>query len=295
MALIDNFSLEPKPKRQKIDNNNEFSSSSTSSSCGHCWVCYGVCTACKSTVDNRQGRSFDYLFDGLQLSHDAVALTKRLVTKLSCLNEKKLHLVLDLDHTLLHTIRVSSLTEAEKYLIEEAGSNTRDDLRKLKAKGDPMEYLTKLRPFVRDFLKEANEMFTMYVYTKGNRDYAKAILDVIDPKQIYFGKRVITRDESPYTKTLDLVLADERGVVIVDDTRDVWIDHKSNLVEISKYRYFRMNRKESKPYSEEKIDESENDGGLANVFEIAQGSSQWILQSRRRAGVRGREAAATRD
>ncbi|CAA7036572.1 unnamed protein product [Microthlaspi erraticum] len=265
MYVVENISLEPRAKRQKL---NDSSSSSSRVSCGHWYVHYGICTARKSSVDKRRGRRFDYLFDGLQLSHEAVALTKRVTTIVSCLNEKKLYLVLDLDHTLVHTSRVSSFSEAEKYLIEEANSKTRGDLWKMSSQGDPMALLTKLRPFLGDFLKEANEMFTMYVYTMGNRDYADAVLKMIDPEKIYFGERVITKDESPYMKTLDLVLADERGVLIVDDSRDVWIDHKSNLVEISKYNYFRMNSQESKTFSEEKTDESVNDGGLANVLKL---------------------------
>ncbi|KAF2612230.1 hypothetical protein F2Q70_00010179 [Brassica cretica] len=89
------------------------------------------------------------------------------------------------------------------------------------------------------------------------------------PDRFYFGKRVITRDESPRIKTLDLVLADERGVIIVDDTRDVWPDHKGNLILISRYKYFRMKSSQhSKPYSEEKTDESESKSGLADVFKI---------------------------
>lgn len=35
-------------------------------------------------------------------------------------------------------------------------------------------------------------------------------------------------------KMLDWVLVKERGVVIMDDTQNVWTDHKSNLVVISK-------------------------------------------------------------
>ncbi|CAN8258755.1 unnamed protein product, partial [Cochlearia groenlandica] len=271
MFAIETHSLEPKPKRRKTEpetkDNNTTSSSLSSTNCGHWYARYGVCRSCKSTVDKSQGRSFDYLLHGLQLSHVAVSLTKSLTTKLSCLNKKKLHLVLDLDHTLLHTTKVPRLSESEKYLLEEAGS--REDLHRLSCKGDPMDYLTKLRPFVRGFLREASELFTMYVYTKGNREYAGNILDMIDPSRVYFGNRVITRDESPHNKTLDLVLADERRVLIVDDTRDVWTDHKSNLVEISKYNYFRMKRSDSKAtYSEEKTDESESHGGLADVLKL---------------------------
>ncbi|CAH2035151.1 unnamed protein product [Thlaspi arvense] len=260
MSLVQNPSLGFEPAIK------ESSSSPFRISCGHWYVRHGVCIACESTVDKREGRPFDYLEQGLQLSHEAVAFTKRSATRFHCLKEKKLHLVLDLDHTLLHSTEVSYLSQAEKYLIEEADSTSREDLCKLDA-----EYLTKLRPFLRSFLKEASEMFTMYVYTMGNRDYAKAVLELVDPKRIYFGERVITRDESPYMKTLDLVLSEERGVVIVDDTPDVWTHHhKSNLVEISKYNYFRVDGlpEESTSYSEEKRDESENDGGLANVLKL---------------------------
>ncbi|CAA7036601.1 unnamed protein product [Microthlaspi erraticum] len=274
MCVVENLSLEPKSKRQRttIEPEEISESSSSSNSCGHWYVHHGVCVGCKSTVDQRENLPFDYLFEGLQLSHEAVALTKRLTTKFSCLNDKKLHLVLDLDHTLLHAVRVPCLSQQEKYLLGETCSTTRttrQDLWKMKVERYPIEYLTKLRPFVHDFLREANEMFTMYVYTKGSRFYAKAILELIDPNRIYFGYRVITRNESPHYKTLDLVLADERGVVIVDDTRDVWNDHKSNLVDISKYKYFRYKGQQaSKSYAEEKTDESENDGGLANILKL---------------------------
>ncbi|KAF8081751.1 hypothetical protein N665_0868s0007 [Sinapis alba] len=245
--------------------NNSFSP--YSNTCLHSVSLHGICIACNSIVDELYRRPFDYLSHGLQLTHEAVALTKRLTTQSSCLSEKKLHLVLDLDHTLLHTTKVSSLTEAEKYLIREESG--RDDLWKLKSNGDPMERLLKLRPFLGDFLREANKMFTMHVYTMGTRSYAEAIMELIDPNRFYFGKRVITRDESPCTKTLDLVLADERVVMIVDDTRDVWTDHKRNLIEISRYKYFRMKSSQhTKPYSEEKTDESEYNSGLVKVFRL---------------------------
>ncbi|KAG2306281.1 hypothetical protein Bca52824_026029 [Brassica carinata] len=264
MFVVKNLS--PEPKRQEVQLQiNEYSPSS--SSCGHWYVRHGVCTGCKSKVDQSHGRSFNYLFHGLQISHEALALTKRLTTKFSCLNEKKLHLVLDLDRTLIHAVRVSSLSKAEKHLLREAG---RQDLREFKLRGLlTIEYLVKLRPFLWDFLREANERFTMYVYTMGTQSYADAILEVIDPTKTYFRHRVITRNESSNrNKTLDLVLADERGVVIVDDSPDVWPDHKSNLVEISRYEFFRTSRRESKPHSEDKTDESENNGGLSNVLKL---------------------------
>ncbi|CAA7049142.1 unnamed protein product [Microthlaspi erraticum] len=263
MSVFENHLLERNSKRRKIEQKTKSSALFSFTNCGHFFVRYGICCNCRSTVARHEGLSFDYLVDGLQLSHVAVTVTKKLTTHVTCLNEKKLHLVLDLDHTLLHTIMVSKLSEEEKYLIGEVDS--REDLWRFS--GD--EFLTKLRPFLHEFLKEANEMFTMYVYTKGNRDYAKSVLKMIDPEKVYFGDRVITRDESPHVKTLDLVLADECGVVIVDDTPEVWPDHKSNLLEITKYNYFRDKRVEyTKSYAEEKRDESQKEGSLVNVLKV---------------------------
>lgn len=191
--------------------------------------------------------------------------------KPSCLNEekkkkKKLHLVLDLDHTLLHSIHVSKLSQKEKYLIEEVGS--RVDLWKFD-KGNPNEHLIKLRPFLDEFLREANKLFYMYVYTMGTYRYAQNVLSLIDPDKLYFGDRVITREKSPHKKTLDLLSADKRRVVIVDDTSSVWPQHKRNLLEIAKYIYFRDGMK-WESYAEKKTDESRSKGALSNVLKLLQ-------------------------
>lgn len=272
MSIVETLSLEPNPKRRKIEEPVyiDYFSSPSPTTCLHSFACHGVCTSCNSMVDERHYRSFHCLSDSegsQQVRHDAIPLTKRLMTRYSCLCDKKLVLVLDLDHTLVHTASVPSLTEAEKYLIQETGS--RHDLWPLGSDEDPVQHLIKLRPFVHDFLREAHEIFKMSVYTMGNRVYAESVLELIDPERIYFGNRLITREESPYVKTLDLILADERGVVIVDDTRDAWPHHKSNLVEISKYNYFRTSNGQcSRAYSEERTDESECNSGLANVLSL---------------------------
>ncbi|CAH2051916.1 unnamed protein product [Thlaspi arvense] len=153
-----------------------------------------------------EGRGFDYLFPGLILSHEAVSFTKRLTTLISVYTQKKLCLVLDLDHTLFHSVMIPDLSEAEKYLIKVEKSGSMNNLKRY------CDNLIKIRPFVKEFLREANKLFNMYVYTKGSYEYGHAVARMIDPNEIYFGDRVITRQESPYIKTLDLVLADERGI-----------------------------------------------------------------------------------
>ncbi|KAI3991423.1 hypothetical protein MKX01_006722 [Papaver californicum] len=55
---------------------------------------------------------------------------------------------------------------------------------------------TKLRPFTREFLKEASTMFTLYVYTMGSRGYARQMATILDPQSVYFKPRVISKDDS---------------------------------------------------------------------------------------------------
>ncbi|KAL1202984.1 RNA polymerase II C-terminal domain phosphatase-like 5 [Cardamine amara subsp. amara] len=178
--------------------------------------------------------------------------------------KKKLHLVLDLDHTLVHSVPVSELSKEEKYLIEEIDS-------RLDLWMTSYDYITKIRPFVPEFLREANKLFTMHLYTMGSSDYVENVLKLIDPNKVYFGNRVITREESPDRKTLALLIVDKRRVVIVDDRSDVWPYDKRNLLQISMYLYFRVIGyiTMSKSYAEEKKDENRcNGSSLANVLKL---------------------------
>ncbi|XP_010500109.1 PREDICTED: RNA polymerase II C-terminal domain phosphatase-like 4 [Camelina sativa] len=179
--------------------------------------------------------------------------------------KKKLHLVLDLDHTLIQSKVVRNLPMEEKYLLEEADS--RLDLW-ICSYDSCCEFMIKLRPFVHEFLLEANKLFTMHVYTMSSSSYAKTVLKLIDPDKVYFGDRVITREASPYYKTLDLVKADKRRVVIVDDTVDVWPYHQRNLLQITRYKYFRDAGTMSESYAEAKKDESRRKGSLAYVLKF---------------------------
>ncbi|KAJ4887438.1 Haloacid dehalogenase-like hydrolase (HAD) superfamily protein [Raphanus sativus] len=243
MSLVENPAIDlllPKPKMRKIDP--------------------------AAMEQSQEDPSSDLLNKAIQqlMIREALAITKRVNSQTSWLEHKKLNLVLDLDHTLVHTIRTQQLSESDKYLADEADS--RNDLWRFHSGGSTSDILIKLRPFLHQFLKEASEMFSMSVYTKGGCDYARLVLDLIDPDKTYFGDRVISRRESPgVNKTLDLVLADERGIVIVDDTLSVWPHHKKNLVQIARYEYF----SESSLECDEKKkmrDESEEKGALAKVL-----------------------------
>ncbi|KAH7550358.1 hypothetical protein JRO89_XS13G0177300 [Xanthoceras sorbifolium] len=208
--------------------------------CKHSTVVNGLCLHCCQTVAGDYGVAFDY---------------------------KKLHLVLDLDHTLLHTKAFKKLTPDELYLKKQTVSwDTSNG--SLFTFND--QYLVKLRPFVRTFLKEASTMFEIYVCSMGNRNYVRKAAQFLDPEGNYFNTRLIGREDfgqDTKKKNLDLVLGQERGIVIVDDTESVWTNHLDNLITVEKYIYFvdhhNYNRKS---HAEMKTDESENDGQLVNVL-----------------------------
>ncbi|KAH9697080.1 RNA polymerase II C-terminal domain phosphatase-like 4 [Citrus sinensis] len=106
----------------------------------------------------------------------------------------------------------------------------------------------------------------------GTRCYAKAAVKLLDPDSKYFSSRIIAREHfnGKDRKNLDLVLGQERGIVILDDTESVWSDHTENLIVVAKYDYFRDKelKGDHKSYSETLTDESENEGALASVLRV---------------------------
>jgi RNA polymerase II subunit A-like phosphatase len=93
--------------------------------------------------------------------------------------QKKLSLVLDLDHTLVHA---TNDVRARHYL-------NRLDVRTLvlpmleepspQQQNLFMQHFVKLRPYVKEFLEYASPKFEIGVYTMGTRDYAEQICMLI--------------------------------------------------------------------------------------------------------------------
>ena len=92
------------------------------------------------------------------------------------LKTQKLILVLDLDHTLIHTVQGNhQYPGVEIYEIE----------------GN--KFSTKKRPYLERFLEKLQDLYEMCVYTMGSHKYAGQIVHIIDPKGIYFGNRVLSK------------------------------------------------------------------------------------------------------
>ncbi|KAL6124606.1 hypothetical protein ACLB2K_077118 [Fragaria x ananassa] len=220
---------------------------------------------------------FGYIPKGLVVSSDEIDRIRNQNTKNLLLNHKKLHLVLDLDHTLLNSTCLDDLSPDEEYLKTQTQAD--HSLQYVSIVETPsMRLMTKLRPYIRTFLHQASQMFEVSVYTMGSRDYALEMAKLLDPANLIFGGRIISRSDSTERdrKSLDVLLARESNVVIIDDKKDVWAtDNQENVIVMPRYHFFRSSCQEFglrnvKSYSELKSDECDQYGGayLASVLQL---------------------------
>lgn len=216
-----------------------------------------------------------YIHKGLEVSKKE-SIRLRDATVQASLASRRLLLVLDLDHTLLHSTRMCDLTIEQTQKLEEiAASQPQEEptLYRLQHMG----LWTKLRPGLRAFLKSARELFDLHVFTMGDEEYAKGMATILDPDGKLFRGRVASATDagSSGVKDVDILLAAEQLVLILDDTVGVWPRHRENLIQISRYIYFpsnmppMLNNKESsRSLFDLKMDEDEDTGPLATVLRV---------------------------
>ncbi|VVB16346.1 unnamed protein product [Arabis nemorensis] len=245
--------------------------SSGNGACKHPGSYENMCFSCGGKLEET-GVSFGYIHNSIRLNQDEISRLRD-SDMITLQRQRKLCLVLDLDHTLLNTTILTNLREEEEYLkshthsLQDVSSGSLFML-------EFMHMMTKLRPFVHSFLKEASEMFELYIYTMGDGRYAQQMAKLLDPKREYFGDRIISRDDSTVKdqKSLDVVLGQESSVLILDDSEHVWPNHKDNLIVIERYHFFASSCKDFEhkyqSLSQLKSDESEPDGTLATVLRV---------------------------
>ena len=88
-----------------------------------------------------------------------------------------------------------------------------------------------VRPGLEQFLRVTSQSYVVYMYTMGDEDYAKAVLRVIDPRNVYFSGGVCcwNPQESRTHKELGRVVCEPSMALIVDDSPDVWSRDLRNL------------------------------------------------------------------
>jgi RNA polymerase II subunit A-like phosphatase len=193
-------------------------------------------------------------------------------------HDRKLSLVLDLDQTLVHAVKLNEMfsdiltgplrSEAESFIatqvlpsdnpkliesyterIEFRGSSLSSDpepRQLLATRLDGEMYLIKLRPGLRGFVQELASMYELHIYTKANRNYLNFLLYELDPLGKLFTSAV-ARDDSPDLDT-DLKILDRvccrnmAEVVVFDDRVDVWNETPANVVRAQPYNYLTLRR-----------------------------------------------------
>ncbi|CAD6272238.1 unnamed protein product [Miscanthus lutarioriparius] len=205
--------------------------------CPHLGYINGLCYTCGNPQDEEDvsGVALDYIHKGLKLGTSEIDRLRCADLK-NLLRERKLVLILDLDHTRINSTKLQNISSAEKDLGIQTAASKDDPNRSIFAL-ESMQLLTKLRPFVREFLKEASNMF-----------------------------------EILHQKGLDVILGAESVAVILDDTEFVWKKHKENLILMERDHFFASSCREFgfgvRSLSESMQDERESDGALATVLDV---------------------------
>ncbi|TDH73198.1 uncharacterized protein CCR75_003073 [Bremia lactucae] len=141
------------------------------------------------------------------------------------LGAKKLSLVLDLDHTLLHAVRENDIVGEIMQL------------------GLAQQHVVKLRPGLSLFLMTLSEFYDLFIYTHGTRLYAEQIVKIIDPDERFFKNRIVARTDTPdmFHKSLKLLFpsCDDSMILVVDDRIDVWKENEGNVFLIEPYHFFK--------------------------------------------------------
>ncbi|XP_010682659.2 RNA polymerase II C-terminal domain phosphatase-like 3 [Beta vulgaris subsp. vulgaris] len=199
----------------------------------------------------------EHLFDGYDDQQKAAIQqerARRLDEQNKMFADRKLCLVLDLDHTLLNSAKFSEVDPVHDEILRKKEEQDREKPRRHLFRFPHMAMWTKLRPGIWNFLEKASKLFELHLYTMGNKLYATEMAKVLDPKGTLFAGRVISRGDDgdpidgdervPKSKDLEGVMGMESSVVIIDDSARVWPHNKLNLIVVERYTYFPCSRKQ---------------------------------------------------
>lgn len=226
--------------------------------CAHPIQYGGLCAVCGKSLEDEDDEkrtpiSMTHGSTNLKVSSkEAIDIEKSSTDRL--LKTKKLSLVVDLDQTVIHVTvdptvaewmsdptnpNYDAVKDVKSFILEEPpyvppGYNGP------KLPHTKRWYYVKLRPGLHEFLEKMNERYEMHIYTMATRAYAENIAKIIDPDGIYFGDRILSRDESGSLtqKSLKrLFPVDTSMVVIIDDRGDVW-NWSPHLIKVVPYDFF---------------------------------------------------------
>lgn len=139
---------------------------------------------------------------------------------------QKLNLILDLDNTLIYTIKLKfkkdSLKNNNNFLCDLVYNNS--------------IYYVYSRPGLFDFLEKIYNVYDIYIFTLGINYYATIILNTICQKMnknIF--KKIYSRENFSDNKKILLDELNEFNSIIIDDNKKAWINNYNNIIEITPF------------------------------------------------------------
>jgi RNA polymerase II subunit A-like phosphatase len=213
--------------------------------CAHPSVWNGICNLCgelASAAHKRKMSARDAGWGDFQLSeHELRRLESEAQGRL--VKEKKLQLVLDLDETLINTVRKPHVQRARELTdaVVATGGVEGLQLRDFHLLPNHPDHFMKLRPGVDEFLQVAAQMYELCIFTKGSRPYAADVTKILDPTGTLFRDRIISSTEcSDFAKDLQTQYpCPDTMVVIVDDREDVWEQsNPGNVLRVVPYHFW---------------------------------------------------------
>ncbi|CAA7405175.1 unnamed protein product [Spirodela intermedia] len=238
-------------------------------------------------------------YDELQKAAIQRERARRIEEQNRMIADRKLCLVLDLDHTLLNSAKFSEVDQVHEEILRRKEEQDREKPQRSLFRFPHMGMWTKLRPGIWNFLEKTSKLFELHLYTMGNKLYATEMAKVLDPTGVLFAGRVISKGDDgdlfdgderlPKSKDLDGVLGMESAVVIIDDSLRVWPHHKLNLIVVERYTYFPCSRRQFGMPGPSLLDidhdERVEDGTLASALAVIERIHRTFFADRCPAGV----------
>ncbi|CAD8110908.1 unnamed protein product [Paramecium sonneborni] len=229
--------------------------------CNHLKIENNYCLICNEKVI-RNAETLD-----LNYSDDiSKKISKEIV--LDILKKRKLIMVLDLDQTILHAIKVTTsfnkydFCEKQNKMIQadsegqfngfqQLGFNIKEHFLEMSC-DQQSKFIIKLRPYFEQFFLTLIPLFDIFIYTKASKSYADFILNFIsnrlneiipEHKPFFPPQRVLSREDTICSNSKSLNRLFHPGIatnllVILDDNAGMWNQFKENLIHTKPFVYF---------------------------------------------------------
>ena len=210
--------------------------------CYHDELYMNLCTNCGFQLEIRESNTNVHAMISNELKILSEKRKLQMVEKIKNDLHSKGHLllILDLDNTLIHAMKVS------RSAVEKIDQEKHNDL-KLIHMHENEHYVVKIRPYMKLFFEKTKSGYSFKIYTMGVRAYADKVLVILNEELADIGVKlqredVISRDENfnPRFKSISrLIPLCNDLVLIIDDRKDVWErEDQKNLILTQPFHYF---------------------------------------------------------